>query len=45
MLKIDFNDLIPTSAIGTEKEKVVATVHELKPNLKINEDTLELVCA
>ena len=45
MLKIDFNDLIPTSAIETEKEKVVATVHEVKPNLKINEDTLELVCA
>jgi transcriptional regulator with XRE-family HTH domain len=42
LLKIGFDDLIPTAPLALEKEKVVAAVHKIKPDLKVNEETLEL---
>ena len=45
LLKIDFDDLIPTAPLVMEKEKVVATVHRIKPDLKVNEETLELAAS
>jgi transcriptional regulator with XRE-family HTH domain len=44
LLKIDFNDLIPTVLNPDEKGKLVNVVHDLKnPKLSINEQSLELV--
>ncbi|TSJ36562.1 helix-turn-helix transcriptional regulator [Mucilaginibacter corticis] len=45
LLNICFEDLIPTSRIALERNKVVATVHKINPDLKINEETLELLAA
>ncbi|MDO3641770.1 helix-turn-helix transcriptional regulator [Mucilaginibacter sp. L3T2-6] len=43
LLKIGFDDLIPTTRLALEKDQVVATIHKINPDLKINEETLELV--
>ena len=45
LLKIDFEDLIPTAVIASEKEKVVTTIHEIRPDIQINQETLELLLA
>lgn len=45
LLKIDFEDLIPTAVIASEKEKVVTTIHQVRPDIKINQETLELLPA
>ena len=44
LLKIDFNDLIPTVLNAGEREKLARAVHELNnPKLKINEHSFELI--
>jgi hypothetical protein len=44
LLKIDFNDLVPTSINPTEKQKITLAVQQLNnPKLKINEQSLELI--
>jgi hypothetical protein len=44
LLKIDFNDLIPTVLNPDEREKLANAINELSnPKLKMNEESLELV--
>lgn len=43
LLKIDFKDLIPAVLNPDERKKLINVVHELNPQLTINEQTLELI--
>jgi hypothetical protein len=45
LLRIDFEDLISTAVIASEKEKVVTTINQVRPDIKINQETLELLPA